>query len=280
MASRTENQRRRLFATLSESLCAAGMHVGNDETLVCPLCWKETEYQELRLEHILPRSLGGKRVTLTCRACNNTHGSELESSLAGFQKTINAFRGRAAIRGTLDINGRKVATNFAAGPHGRGKNFEIVGPASDLAVVAEISEDCARGNVDVVKVTLRLGYNPNRLQAALVRVAFLYLFELRGYEYIKTRILQDIRRRICGASSERAQLKTLIASVHWTPGQVRQPLGHVRFDLEGISCFVVVVPLQSDTATSRCVIMPEEPSTAHRFFETMEALAGRTGRLL
>ena len=53
---------------------------------ICPLCHKSFDKSslakdELALEHCVPRCLGGKTLTLTCKRCNNKHGSKLDAQL-------------------------------------------------------------------------------------------------------------------------------------------------------------------------------------------------------
>ena len=52
----------------------------------CPLCYRvigqTTDLREVVAEeHIVPRKLGGRIVTLTCRKCNSGHGSALDAHL-------------------------------------------------------------------------------------------------------------------------------------------------------------------------------------------------------
>ena len=52
---------------------------------LCPLCMKSFTEQEVRTilteEDVPQASLGGRRVTLTCRQCNSTCGSEIDVHL-------------------------------------------------------------------------------------------------------------------------------------------------------------------------------------------------------
>ena len=62
------------------------------DEVVCPLCLARfgidaVEDGRLSREHIVPSALGGKLLTLTCRLCNNTLGSDLDRHL------VNAMRG-------------------------------------------------------------------------------------------------------------------------------------------------------------------------------------------
>src|SRR5215203_478907 len=61
---------------------------GLQHTFRCPLCLSDFRHapeapldQIVAEEHVVPKALGGRIVTLTCRRCNNTHGSALEKHL-------------------------------------------------------------------------------------------------------------------------------------------------------------------------------------------------------
>ena len=59
---------------------------GAPDCYVCPLCMRAfTRYalaaKELTLEHVPPESLGGRRLVLTCRHCNNRAGAKVDSQI-------------------------------------------------------------------------------------------------------------------------------------------------------------------------------------------------------
>ena len=46
---------------------------------VCPLCHQVFDWERetlLSIEHVIPKALGGKLLTLTCKKCNNDYGSK------------------------------------------------------------------------------------------------------------------------------------------------------------------------------------------------------------
>jgi hypothetical protein len=62
----TDDKKRRFFDHYRKSLKAAGLQALSDNSVICPLCWQDTDYASLSLEHIVPRKVGGKREILTC----------------------------------------------------------------------------------------------------------------------------------------------------------------------------------------------------------------------
>jgi len=76
-----DDKRRRIFAYLRLDLESSGISTTTNDSLICPLCWSEVRFESLTLEHIVPKSLGGRRETLTCRNCNESIGRELDNHL-------------------------------------------------------------------------------------------------------------------------------------------------------------------------------------------------------
>jgi hypothetical protein len=89
-------KRHRLFEIYSKNLNAIkrhpNIHIDPDENdiFVCPLCFRYFRKDEtfenpedvfITIEHVPPKALGGKKVTLTCIECNNWSGYNLDSHL-------------------------------------------------------------------------------------------------------------------------------------------------------------------------------------------------------
>jgi len=103
-----------IFAELSDDLARKTANLFN--RVLCPLCLQaysedviDLEEPELTEEHIIPESLGGKLVTLSCKSSNSTHGSKLDSHLVQMMRSQDSLAGS----GTLPLKGRigSVETN-------------------------------------------------------------------------------------------------------------------------------------------------------------------------
>jgi hypothetical protein len=83
--------------------------------VACPICL--TLYTEhalnqeienpLTIEHIPPESLGGKRLILTCKNCNNNAG-KLDKRLLDYTKTKDfyEFKPESKVEANIQLNGR------------------------------------------------------------------------------------------------------------------------------------------------------------------------------
>src|SRR5437667_10578715 len=86
-----------LFSKLSGDLARTANY---SNKVLCPLCLQsysedaiDLEEPELTVEHIAPESLGGKVVTLSCKSCNSTHGSRLDSHLVQMVRSQDSLAG-------------------------------------------------------------------------------------------------------------------------------------------------------------------------------------------
>lgn len=179
------DKRNRLFGDLAADYkkhCA-----GKSETTVaCPLCL--TEYNlaniaELTREHIVPSKLGGRSVTLTCRECNNTQGSYLDSHLINLMKSLDAIEGAGPIE-TSVIDGKGKITAellLGAGTPDEPNTIKIVGQASNMNAVQNL-RDCMRDGA-TLELRMNFPFIPERYVRAAFRAAFLSVFKVEGYDY-------------------------------------------------------------------------------------------------
>ena len=73
----------------------------------CPLCLRVIERASnlsdvVAEEHVVPEALGGRLTTITCRSCNNSAGTELESHLV---QRVLVDANKRPVEGRVDIGG-------------------------------------------------------------------------------------------------------------------------------------------------------------------------------
>jgi hypothetical protein len=157
------------------------------QTLVaCPLCLAEYDLAnlaKLTREHIVPSKLGGRSETLTCRKCNNTHGSCLDSHLINLMKSLDAIEGAGPIRTSITNDIGKIAAelHLGGGAPDDPVAMQIVGPASNMEAVHNLRKNMRAGS----KLELRMSFPfiPEQYVRAAYRAAFLSVFKVAGYEY-------------------------------------------------------------------------------------------------
>lgn len=157
------------------------------DSVACPLCL--TEYglpniANLSGEHIVPRKLGGRSETLTCRLkCNNTHGSRLDSHLINAMKAMDAIDGAEPITTTLGNDKGKIVAELLLGtgtPHDP-NTIKIVGKASNMGAVEDLRNSLGDGFTLNFQMSFR--FVPERYFRAAFRAAFLSVFKAEGYNY-------------------------------------------------------------------------------------------------
>jgi hypothetical protein len=258
----------KLFEHCRQSLAAAELTTVSERALICPLCWQETPYGDMSLEHAVPGAVGGKYTTLTCRRCNNDQGAALDSHVANFQTIIDTFKGHGALPVTLDVNGKRMAANLKWGDGS--KDFHVVAKASNPKEVAAIQQDFKAGLVPELSFSFSYGYALNLLNTALLRAAYLVLFKCFGYEYARHEIIQSLRRRICDTSLDQPQLGPLMIQLQNGELPYDEPHLIAPGNVNGVEFFLVILRLKKETTTWRGVYMPIPGERDAEFFGLME----------
>ncbi len=105
---------------------------------VCPVCLRGFEdHNSLTLEHVPPKSIGGKVLCLTCRECNNQAGHGVDAAVHG-EATLHSFLvpGNDPVRATLAADGATVRVEVERDD--AGTQIQVVGNASNPASVEHI----------------------------------------------------------------------------------------------------------------------------------------------
>jgi hypothetical protein len=267
----TTDPKRANFDHYRKSLAAAGISTTSPNALICPLCWQETAYDDLTVEHIVPASVGGRQTTLTCRRCNNDHGCNLDAHLAQHQRITDALQGHGVLKTRLNINGHELAANLEWGEGY--KHFHVVGKATDPAACDASQQEFAAGRVSTMNFTLLFDYIKNNFQTAVLRGAYLALFKCFGYEYVHHDIVQVIRRRITDPSLEHPRLASLILEArNFTPPYDAQHYV-VPGNVNGVAFFLVIIRVRRVTTTYLGACLPVPGDRCDEFFDLMEQCA-------
>jgi hypothetical protein len=238
--------------------------------VLCPLCLQaysedaiDLEEPELTEEHIIPESLGGKLVTLSCKSCNSTHGSKLDSHLVQMMRSQDSLAGL----GTLPLKGRiGIAENqLPAQFDVSDRTFRVGG--GKPAVVDEIKNMFQQGRIDSIDLNFSLGYIPGRAYLALLRIAYLAMFRELGYPYILSPAAGVVREMISRSELPPADLGNLMAELKNISPVPREPLQFVS--LGDIGAIAVVITLFADSKRHYAVPMPAPRASADNVLETL-----------
>lgn len=165
---------------------------------MCPLCMKSFEdVTELTEEDVPQKSLGGKRITLTCKQCNNTCGSDIDIHLLGLIKGIvqqafipgsdrkvSVLNGEKRLNATLEVkDNRELLLN--------------IDPKLNNPKTWELFHDKVLLENSVVNIEDNtLKQDIRRYSAALLKNAYLILFERTGYTFLSDPFYDKLRQQI------------------------------------------------------------------------------------
>lgn len=272
----SNNQKKIIFQQYQQWLADAGLQMTSPDVVLCPLCWREIAYESLSFEHIVPGSVGGKGCILTCKECNNLHGSQLDSHVSQFQRIEDAFKGYGHIPAILTVNGKKVTANVEWKENS--KNIKIVGKASNPINVSSIQKQMTKQEVDKFHLTFKYGYIQKRLEMGLLRYAYLVLFKCFGYKYAMSDAVQVIRGRIFEPACRNPKLDILTGTlknsdIPWGGSYIIVPTRVASLDF-----FLVILLLRKKTITYRFVLMPGLKNTFREFYDMAKQFKSDTDK--
>lgn len=133
----------------------------------------------LTIEDVPPKALGGKKSLLTCKRCNSTFGHMLDGNLHKTQNLEKLKSGEnVSLEAYLELGKKKFKTELRYSPVE--KKFHFISKPNP-AFLEEI-ESIKVWEGEKFHVTVRGGI-PEYVMLALVRIAYLKLFESFGYSY-------------------------------------------------------------------------------------------------
>ena len=258
MESKQELKRKRLFGLLRASQDRAGLATENQSSLLCPMCWRSCEYEQLSLEHIVPKALRGGRETLTCVKCNRWAGESLDPHLVAYQRFQEAMTGKGSIPFILNVGGHRLATNWSRDPDKPGMHFAVVGKATSAGAVEGSKEVFQSGTLPEMKGTVSFGFNDTKRQLALLKAAYLAVFHRFGYGLIAREGLQRIRRIIMGVPGDApVSLKGLTGEMPNLPEAVRErQSSFLVAQACGHNFAWVILKCRLETTTYRFAMLP------------------------
>jgi hypothetical protein len=172
---------------------------GAPEVYPCPLCvrgFNTACLSVLSFEDVPPKSVGGKPLLLTCRQCNNTHGSDLDLHIKAGRDLGEIVEGKRETWGRLRIGENRIAV--------KGTLFADNNTLTEMAGKSNPAErDAVRSHFESLAgsdatgsefhLEFSLKYDEWRERVAWLRVAYLYLSALLGYTFVLREVLNPVR---------------------------------------------------------------------------------------
>lgn len=196
-----------------------------DFGLYCPLCtefYDEGMLDQLTLEHNPPHSLGGKDNILTCKTCNNSAGSKIDSEILLALNELDAlgFKPNASIKTQLRNNstGEK-GVNATISLNASGEFKINISPANNPAIrdafLSSFEYEYNSGlplisNFEYAGLSKKLNFEfkkPNKrnerlASIGLLKIAYLIGFEKLGHAFLFGKNMEHIRNQIKNPEKE------------------------------------------------------------------------------
>lgn len=185
-------KRLRLFDLYVHQTGHEGMTQG--KYFFCPLCRQPFERHDtagdnprLTLAHIIPYSLDGTLTTLTCAACNNGKGSNIDRELLTCHQHADWTRGHGAVKVRLG-DGRKVAAELRRNTEMNRLEINIMTPMVNPSVSAfqemlsTLLQNPGQGKGFRVRVPR---VRANWCRAAVCHSVYLLMFKYFGYDFAR-----------------------------------------------------------------------------------------------
>lgn len=190
---------------------AAEKALGTQSLYFCPLCGDSFDHVsliqgKLTLEHVPPKSHGGKGIILTCQECNNKAGHTVDSAayrrkeLTGFIRTLYHKQEGEAGLATFEAGGRKI--NVLVSNDSGTTNIKILDKNNDPEVVRYLQEymknlaDSGNAVGTQFKITAKARYHKRFSEISDLRSAFLVCSARFGYSYSFSKALVRVRDQI------------------------------------------------------------------------------------
>ncbi|WP_262733464.1 HNH endonuclease [Gaetbulibacter sp. NE] len=165
---------------------------------ICPICLSNhTEINTenpLTLEDAPPKSLGGKANTLTCKKCNNECGYKIDSHLVKRMRDLDKPKllPNSSIPIEIKIDNEIIRAEITIDTEGNQKLISSLKNNNP-----NILRDRIKKGKKIEQITiLREQIKPDNLEYALLKTAYLMVFEKFGYLFILDKSYDIVREQL------------------------------------------------------------------------------------
>lgn len=231
----TKNHFSRIKTNL-EILRRIGVKVPDGDFL-CPECFSpfnEYEISKLTEEDVPQASLGGSRITLTCRKCNSNSGALIDVHL---QEALKAREQQEFLPNTdrkvsVMVDGQRLNAKLEVGEN---KDLKLVVDTkrNNPKVWDDFRENKLVPNAIVDLQDAPLKHQQERVEAAIIKNAYLLLFAQTGFTLLSHSYYDCFRNVILNPDNNQLPVRL------WTMQNVSCPDGVFMSENEGLKGFFV-----------------------------------------
>jgi hypothetical protein len=220
------------------------------DVYVCPICERDFTHdavvnRTLTIEHVPPESIGGTKMTLTCKTCNSTAGSEVDSEVQHRDDIMQLHKmmfqkvGSFSTRARLEIDGVELHVQFdvVEGEVKISVLKDINNPAKFQAQMEYLQGLQESGKLEevVLRLTPRIRFHIWRSQVSDLRSAYLAGFAGFGYTWAMHHALDPIREQIRSPDKHIVEHAWILRPRGFPPQNLIRGL---REPAEGLAVFV------------------------------------------
>lgn len=176
-------------------------NINIDGDYFCPLCmktFKEEDIKNILTEEDVPQySLGGKRIALTCRQCNSDCGSKIDihllNEIKSREQKLFLPDERRKIR--IEKDGQTLNAEIQI-DNNRRINLLVNTKRNNPKIWNEFQKNILLPNETVNIEDIPLKKDKRRIEAAIIKNAYLLLFAKTGYSFLYDAYYNDLRKQI------------------------------------------------------------------------------------
>jgi hypothetical protein len=170
----------------------------------------------------------------------------------------------------MNVNGNRIVANLAWNEEA--KNFNIVGKATEKRSLDAMQDDFRNNRVSEFSFTLNYRYAEDNFHRAVLRAAYLVLFEHLGYSYAQQDIVQSLRQRISDGALSKPDLGSIIIGLEAAKLPNNQDYLVVQSRLKGREFFLVIIRAQGFSTSYVGAFFPSESGSISDFVSLLDRL--------
>lgn len=288
--SKGRYKRKKLFDVYSENLDFLIEHnkikkpkLNNEQKYICPICLdpfseddlEATSANRLTLEDAPPKSLKGSQIALTCASCNNGMGQDIDWHL---KERLNELDFKDSIEGatqmgTSTLNGITVNGQLQVHKNGTKKMYlpkKKNNPELFQQYLSSIEKDRSQSPNFTPKPSR---VDPKKLQIALLKTAYILMFQKFGYAFLFDKEYDRIRTQLRNPEKNVYPLKC------WFNGPFPEDRTGILFIVEkGLESIFVLFKLETKLSKRLfAVVLPLTTKPIEKIIEELERRFAKEG---
>jgi hypothetical protein len=240
MTTVKEKKRRTLFKKYAENLSLWQPEFRNQ--YACPLCLElfseddvASPAPKLTIEHAVLHGLGRGGRCLTCKVCNSEAGHSIDHHVHRTLRIEEFFGGKQSLDGTLRVDNQSASVSAAI------QCDET--PGFTLKIVSgnpELLDRLKTSGALPPRLDLTLPYpDYQRTRIAVLKTAYLLVFEYFGYGYAASEVLAPVRDTIRQPQNPQVPLQAII--IDWPADDLPPRMARVIAPMELDALVVPIV---------------------------------------